>query len=228
MAAASLRAFDKAAALSCCTHLRCWPSSRRMAWAIGTIMAVVAVLLSHIDRNAVTFMKPNIILEQSRNEFSWNLHWARVRKIFCRTAHIGLIYKSLSRVSVNFCSETKVIWFLTNMQKQQRNMDTEIKGFFSFFQGIFDKPYFSIKNCNFCFEKTGQPWKRINEGFFKITKVVSSQPAWESEERFSYEDSIFRRQLQSSILRRTTCSHPDWDQTLLLIINDQLITRWIH
>ena len=38
------------------------PSSVRTACEIGTIMAVVAVLLIHIDRNAVVDMKPNISL----------------------------------------------------------------------------------------------------------------------------------------------------------------------
>ena len=33
------------------------------AWTMGTIMAVVAVLLIHMDRKAVTPMKPSIRLE---------------------------------------------------------------------------------------------------------------------------------------------------------------------
>ena len=37
--------------------------SHNTAWAMGIIMAVVAVLLSHIDRNAVTDMNPNIRLK---------------------------------------------------------------------------------------------------------------------------------------------------------------------
>lgn len=34
----------------------------RIAWTMGTIMAVVAVLLIHMDRKAVTPMNPNIKL----------------------------------------------------------------------------------------------------------------------------------------------------------------------
>lgn len=34
----------------------------RMAWTMGTIIAVVAVLLIHMDRKAVTPMNPNIKL----------------------------------------------------------------------------------------------------------------------------------------------------------------------
>lgn len=41
---------------------RWFPSSVSTAWEIGTIMAVVAVLLIHIDRKAVVAMKPNINL----------------------------------------------------------------------------------------------------------------------------------------------------------------------
>lgn len=37
-------------------------SCSRMAWTMGTIMAVVAVLLIHMDRKAVTVMKPSINL----------------------------------------------------------------------------------------------------------------------------------------------------------------------
>ena len=38
----------------------------RMAWTMGTIMAVVAVLLIHMDRKAVTPMKPSINLRDTR------------------------------------------------------------------------------------------------------------------------------------------------------------------
>ncbi len=43
-------------------------SSMSTAWAIGTIIAVVAVLLIHIDRKAVTDMKPNINLLNDTNK----------------------------------------------------------------------------------------------------------------------------------------------------------------
>ena len=44
------------------TLFLCSSSSLRTACEMGTIMAVVAVLLSHMDRDAVTLMKPNMIL----------------------------------------------------------------------------------------------------------------------------------------------------------------------
>lgn len=37
-------------------------SCSRMAWTMGTIMAVVAVLLIHMDKKAVTVMNPSINL----------------------------------------------------------------------------------------------------------------------------------------------------------------------
>lgn len=37
-------------------------SCSRMAWTMGTIMAVVAVLLIHMDKKAVTTMNPSINL----------------------------------------------------------------------------------------------------------------------------------------------------------------------
>jgi hypothetical protein len=40
-------------------------SCSKMAFAIGTIMAVVAVLLIHIDRNQVGAIRPSIILQNT-------------------------------------------------------------------------------------------------------------------------------------------------------------------
>lgn len=44
----------------------------RMAWTIGAIIAVVAVLLIHMDRKAVTIMNPSINLrDNGRDHQKW-------------------------------------------------------------------------------------------------------------------------------------------------------------
>jgi len=43
------------------------------AAAIGIIMAVVGMLASHIDRNPVTAMKPNVILNKHVTRFDYRL-----------------------------------------------------------------------------------------------------------------------------------------------------------
>ena len=69
----------------------CFHISTRTAWAIGIIMAVVAVLLSHMDKKPVTMMKPSNSLKNRAHADSWltparihsekrycNEGWARV------------------------------------------------------------------------------------------------------------------------------------------------------
>lgn len=47
-----------------------WPNSLMTDMAMGSIMAVVAVLLSHIDRKAVMTMKPSRRLKEVTGEDS--------------------------------------------------------------------------------------------------------------------------------------------------------------
>jgi len=77
---------------------RCWLSCVSTACAIGIIIAVVAVLLIHIDKNAVVDMNPSIRLwhvyiidsvmsksrHRSRDQFLMSRSWSRPRSSWSR------------------------------------------------------------------------------------------------------------------------------------------------
>ena len=62
--------------------LLCCFSSISTAWAMGTIMAVVAVLLNHMDKNAVEIMNPNNNLDQIKKRITFHLKTFSIR---CRS-----------------------------------------------------------------------------------------------------------------------------------------------
>ena len=59
---------DIPSSANCWEVFLCLSNSSSTAWAMGTIIAVVAVLLIHIDKKAVVIMKPNISLKMIKDQ----------------------------------------------------------------------------------------------------------------------------------------------------------------